>query len=239
MKVQDFKKQIELLKELQSHDSRLAELYFRKTDMPKRLEEFRLGLEQKEEDISSVEEEIKELQLKIKDKEVELNSAEEGIHKFKQQLLQVKTNKEYKALLSEIEGKKADNSCIEDEILKLMSKLDNIVLDFDKEKVELGKLQEEFKREESKVKKEVVLIEKDINLQQSERDKVAQEVDKEILSVYQRLIEGKEGLALVPVVDGACGGCYLSLRPQTINEIKRADNIVTCERCSRIFYLDE
>ncbi len=239
MKVQDFKKQIEFLKELQGYDSKLRDLYFRKDDMPKKLEDFRVGLERKKEDIDRVEEEIKDLQVKIKDKELELQSAEEGIQKFKQQLLQVKTNKEYKALLSEIESKKADNSCIEDDILKLMDSLDDIGRDFNKEKGELKKLEEEFKREEVKVREEIALVERDIQSQKSERDKIAQEVDSEIIVIYERLIKSKDGIAIVPVVDGACGGCYLSLRPQTINEIKRADNIVTCERCSRIFYLDE
>ncbi len=239
MKVQDFKKQIEFLKELQNYDSKLHDLNFRKEDMPKKLQDFRNGLDQKKEDIDKIEEESKDLQVKIKDKELELQAAEEGIQKFKQQLLQIKTNKEYKALLSEIDGKKADNSCIEDEILKLMDSLDEVGTVLNREKGELKKLEEEFQQEENKVKQEIVVVEEDIKSQKAERDKIAQEVDSEILSIYERLIESKECLAVVPVIDGACGGCHLSLRPQTINEIKKADNTVTCERCSRMFYLDE
>ncbi|MDP8216460.1 MAG: C4-type zinc ribbon domain-containing protein [Candidatus Kaelpia imicola] len=239
MKVQDFKKQIEFLKELQGYDSRLRDLSFRKEDMPKKLQDFRLELDQKKEEIDRIEEEIKDLQVKIKDKELELQIAEEGIRKFQQQLLQVKTNKEYKALLGEIEGKKADNSCIEDEILKLMDSMDEIDLRLNREKNEFKKFKEEFQQEEYKVKQDVAVIEQKIQSQKVERGKIAQEVDPEVLSIYERLIESKDGLAIVPVVDGACGGCHLSLRPQTINEIKRASSIVTCERCSRIFYLDE
>ncbi|MDP8253049.1 MAG: C4-type zinc ribbon domain-containing protein [Candidatus Kaelpia aquatica] len=239
MKVEDFKKQIELLKELQGYDLELRDLNFRKEDMPKKLQDFRFGLDQKKEDIDRVEEEVKDLQIKIKDKELELQTAEGGIQKFQQQLLQIKTNKEYKALLSEIEGKKADNSCIEDEILKLMDSMDEIGLSLNKEKDELKKLEGEFQQEEDKVKQDMAVVEQEIKSQKTERGKIAQKVDPETLSIYERLIESKDGLAIVPVIDGACGGCHLSLRPQTINEIKRADGIITCERCSRIFYLDE
>ena len=235
----DYNKYIPLLIELQEFDSKLSKLRRNKKSMPLQLEAIRNRIEEKKQDIQSAEEEIKAVKIEIKGKELELHNAEDGIKKFQQQLLQIKTNKEYKALLVEIGGKKADNSCIEDDILDLMDKLDQKELRLNRGKDSLKEIEKKFQQEEARIKKEMQRVEKAIKEEEVKREKIAVKVDSNVLSVYTRLINNQDGLAIVPVIDGACGGCHLSLRPQTINEIKRAQDLVTCERCSRIFYLNE
>ena len=235
----DYNKYIPLLIELQEFDSKLSKLRRNKKSMPLQLEAIRNRIEEKKQDIQSAEEEIKAVKIEIKEKELELHNAEDGIKKFQQQLLQIKTNKEYKALLVEIGGKKADNSCIEDDILDLMDKLDQKELRLNRGKDSLKEIEKKFQQEEARIKKEMQRVEEAIKEEEVKREKIAVKVDSNVLSVYTRLINNQDGLAIVPVIDGACGGCHLSLRPQTINEIKRAQDLVTCERCSRIFYLNE
>ncbi len=235
----DYNKYIPLLIELQEFDSKLSKLRRNKKSMPLQLEAIRNRIEEKKQDIQSAEEEIKAVKIEIKGKELELHNAEDGIKKFQQQLLQIKTNKEYKALLVEIGGKKADNSCIEDDILDLMDKLDQKELRLNRGKDSLKEIEKKFQQEEARIKKEMQRVEEAIKEEEVKREKIAVKVDSNVLSVYTRLINNQDGLAIVPVIDGACGGCHLSLRPQTINEIKRAQDLVTCERCSRIFYLNE
>ena len=235
----DYDKQIPLLIKLQEFDLELSKLRQDKKSMPLQLEAIRKMIEEKKQDIQSAEDEIKAVKVEIKDKELELHNAEDGIKKFQQQLLQIKTNKEYKALLAEIGGKKADNSCIEDEILDLMDKLDQKELKLNREKGSLKEIEKEFQQEEVKIKKKMQEVEDAIKKEAAKREEIASKIDSEVLSVYTKLINNQDGLAIVPVVDEACGGCHLSLRPQTINEIKRAQILVTCERCSRIFYLNE
>ena len=235
----DYNKYIPLLIELQEFDSKLSKLRRNKKFMPLQLEAIRNRIEEKKQDIQSAEEEIKAVKIEIKGKELELHNAEDGIKKFQQQLLQIKTNKEYKALLVEIGGKKADNSCIEDDILDLMDKLDQKELRLNRGKDSLKEIEKKFQQEEARIKKEMQRVEEAIKEEEVKREKIAVKVDSNVLSVYTRLINNQDGLAIVPVIDGACGGCHLSLRPQTINEIKRAQDLVTCERCSRIFYLNE
>ena len=52
-------------------------------------------------------------------------------------------------------------------------------------------------------------------------------------------LKGKEGLAMVPVRQNACGGCHLNLPPQVINEIQMKTELVFCESCARILYIEE
>ncbi|MDP8233262.1 MAG: C4-type zinc ribbon domain-containing protein [Candidatus Saelkia tenebricola] len=235
----DYITQIPLLIELQKFDLKLLELHSSKEAMPLQLEEWITRLDEKKSDVEALEEDIQAVKVEIKEKELELQVAEENIKKFQQQLMQIKSNKEYKALLHEIAGKKADNSCIEDAILDLMDKLEQSELSVNRENAKSKEIEKEFQQEEIRIKKEMQKVDVAIKEEEIKREAIAVKVDKELLSIYNRLLVNKGGLAIVPVIDGACGGCYLSLRPQAINEIKRADSLVTCERCSRIFYLDE
>ncbi len=61
-------------------------------------------------------------------------------------------------------------------------------------------------------------------------------VDAKLLSQYERILKSREGLALVPVMNGSCGGCHLELPPQAVNEIQMQEKVIICESCARILY---
>jgi hypothetical protein len=235
----NYHQQIPILVKLQEIDSFLAELREKIEKKPQELNEMRLELEEKKKQLGEIEEEIKKIKVEIKEKELELKTGEEEVKRLQGQLMQVKTNKEYKSLLMEIEGKKADNSLIEDNILDLMEEIDKKELELNKERENLKQLEAEYRSEEARIRSEIAEIEKEIQEKEKERQEISSQIDSQLLSIYERLLKNRDGLAIVPVVNDACGGCHLSLRPQIINEIKRKDQLVTCERCSRILYLDE
>ena len=64
-------------------------------------------------------------------------------------------------------------------------------------------------------------------------------IEARLLSQYEKILKSREGLALVPVVNNACGGCHLGLPPQTINEILQHEKLIVCESCARILYWPE
>jgi predicted nucleic acid-binding Zn-ribbon protein len=68
------------------------------------------------------------------------------------------------------------------------------------------------------------------------RKTIVPEVPPEPLAAYERVLEIREGLALVPVVGDACGGCNRRLPPQIVNEALLKAKLVTCESCNRILY---
>jgi len=235
----NYQQQIPILVKLQEIDSFLADLRNEIERKPLELGELKLRLEEKKKQLDVIQEDIKRIKINIKEKELELKSGEEEVKRLQSQLMQVKTNKEYKSLLMEIEGKKADNSLIEDNILDLMEEVDKKELELNKERDNFKHLEAEYSKEEARIKSEIAKIENQIKDKEKEREEVCSHLDTQLLSIYERLLKNRDGLAIVPVVNDACGGCHLSLRPQIINEIKRKDQLVTCERCSRILYLDE
>ena len=63
-------------------------------------------------------------------------------------------------------------------------------------------------------------------------------VERAALSLYERVLAGREGLALVPLVNKSCGGCHMVQPPQVISEARLNAKLVTCDSCNRILYQD-
>ena len=82
-------------------------------------------------------------------------------------------------------------------------------------------------------------IEDKLAVQQDRRKNVTVRLEGRLLAAYERIRKGKNGLAIVPIRKRACGGCFKTLPPQKIQEVRRTDSILTCENCGRILYWDE
>ena len=93
--------------------------------------------------------------------------------------------------------------------------------------------------EKSKLEDEVKEIKAKAEGLKIKRNELAVKVDKNVLSKYERLITGRDGLAIVPIRQGACQGCFRILPPQVMNEVKMNIDIIFCEYCSRILYAEE
>src|SRR3989338_8624390 len=118
--------QINLLIKLQAVDSRLYRLRREREAKPKLIEELEVRRDQEQVAVKNIEEKIKALQLRRKEKEIDLQEKEANVKKLQFQLFQIKTNKEYQTMQHEIEGLKADNSRLEDEILLMMEEADKL-----------------------------------------------------------------------------------------------------------------
>lgn len=231
------KEQIGILIKLQALDIEIFKLKREKEVKPREIEPIQLHINSLNSQLKESEEKLKALQVRQKEKEIDLQTKEADVKKLTLQLYSVKTNKEYAAMQKQIEGFKADNSLLEEEIIKIMDELDKVAADISNRKKELLLEENRFKELSDKVRQEVERL--DLNLAQlySERQRLIPSVEKPILSQYERILHNKDGLALVPVEHGTCQGCYMGLPPQVINEIKMAERLLCCESCTRILYI--
>ncbi len=71
---------------------------------------------------------------------------------------------------------------------------------------------------------------------QTERASIAKEVTPATYTQYERVRKGRKGVAVAEVVDGRCTACYMVLRPQYFQDVKRTETILFCESCQRILY---
>lgn len=225
--------------ELQIVDKQIYKLKAEQKLKPEEIAELREGFKDKGDKLNMCEDQLKAVQLKMKDKEGVLAGKEENVKKYQVQLNQVKTNKEYDALQKEIEGLKADNSLLEEEIIGLLDEIDCAEEDVAREKESLAEKEKELKEEELKVEERMQKIEEELNSLIKERQLVLPRIGPPVLAHYDKVLENREGYALAEVVNDACGGCQMELPPQVINEIRMEERIVSCDVCTRILYVRE
>jgi len=222
--------------ELQQVDLKIAELGERIAAYPARIEALASALRQF---IQAHEERKGRLaanQKQRRDLEGEAQLIREKISKHKDQLYQVKTNEQYKAMLKEIEGEEANLGGGEDRILEKMIEAEELQkqisdaaahLEGEKGRVESETREIEAHRETDLQEREGLLV---------ERKRLDAALSQTVRSTYERLRAGRRGVAVAEARDGFCTGCNISLRPQAYNDVRTNEMLVTCENCSRILY---
>jgi len=228
--------QIKILAELQKIDVQIYGLKKELAEHPTLQKKAEEAFERKKNGLKASEAELKVVQLKQKEKEGDLQSKEEKVKKLQAQLYQLKSNKEYSVMDMEIKGLKADDSLLEEEILKLMDSLESAKSSVAKQKDLLAAEEKKFKEEMDSLKKQADALQASAAELEGKRKVYLPNLEVKLLSQYEKLLKNREGLALVPVKNNSCGGCYLGLPPQTVNEIQMQEKLITCESCARILY---
>jgi uncharacterized protein len=180
-----------------------------------------------------------ELEKKKKTKELDVASKEEAARKHTGQLNELKSNDAYKAMQAEIEKEKAAAGDIETEILQIMDEID-------KSKAEEKVLAAELKNIEDFSKNDLAKLEAELSHAKGRyaeakaaRDAAAEPVPADLMKVFNHIRSRGKPDAVVPVVDGHCGSCQMTLTPAMIAEVTKLKSLATCESCQRILYKPE
>ncbi len=233
------KDQIKKLVELQSYDAEIYNFNVVLKEKPLELEALKNAFESSKIKLKGLEDKLKTVQVERKGKELEMQSKEEAIAKASAQLSTLKTNKEYHAKQSEIESIKADKSLIEEAILRNYDEADAVTALIDKEKSALANAEQVYLSQKKEIENDVKELQEKLAQLDVKRKVIIPEIDKNSLSRYERILEHSEGLAIVPIKSNACGGCYMNIPQQAVNELKMHDHLVYCEMCARIIYLED
>lgn len=178
--------------------------------------------------------------------ELELKTRDAEVNKLRGSLNNAKTNKEYAAVLTQLNTTKADNSKIETQILELMKAIET-------DEEECASIREQIdsqKRvlEETRKKAEASAGEHEGEIAsiQTEWDKVAKDIPAKALETFNRVAETYDGEAVVKVDQqegrsGAysCGGCFMGITAESVNLLMTRDEIIRCPNCTRILILSE
>lgn len=178
--------------------------------------------------------------------EKEAAALDEKISRLREQMNSVKTNKEYSALLVEVNTFKADKAKHEEKALELLTQVDG-----------LKKQVEQVAGQLAEVQKIKELGERDLGARRAEvgeqldevrrrRTAAAANVPGEALSLFEKLSDSTEGEAMAPVqlddprrMEFTCGGCYMSVPPEVVNRLYAAEKLVQCPSCRRILFLED
>jgi uncharacterized protein len=208
--------------------------------VPKRVQEIEATLEELRDRIARGDSVVDELEKDRRKKEKEIEAEKEKVRKFEAKLYEVKTNKEYQALLKEIEAAKDANGKTEEEVLILMEKIDELRKDVETAKKELKKKESEAAVEQKKLDEELHSVDAVVSDLKKTRDTLLAIVDDELKTTFVTLMERRDGVAVVNVRNGVCLGCFMNIPPQLFIEATKNRQMILCPSCNRIFYfIDE
>jgi predicted nucleic acid-binding Zn-ribbon protein len=176
--------------------------------------------------------------------ELELKSRDEQIARLRASLNAAKTNKEYAAVLTQLNTTKADNSKIETQTLELLkdieadgSECEDLQKQIDEQKQELEHTRKEAEQMTAKYQSEIEEI-------QAEWEQVALTIPPEPLEIFKRVAETYDGEALAVIEKQAgrteaytCGGCFMGITTESVNLLMTKDDIIRCPNCTRILVL--
>jgi len=232
------KEQIELLIDLQGKEIAAAQIDAELKKIPAQISEMDAGLAEIESRFEEEKASLESLKKTYRTQEADIQTHQSRIQKRESQLRSVKTNQEYRAILKEIGGIKAEASRIEDNMLQCLD---------DTEAAEKGiaEMSLEYKQEQAQISEKKAELEAYAESQRkardkllAERDEIMQHIHADMLKRYNFVKQQTGGLkVIVAAREGICMGCNMNIPPQLYNELHRGDEMKFCPHCHRMLYV--
>ena len=168
--------------------------------------------------------------------EKELAEVDGRLSHFKDQLMAVKTNKEFHAVQLEIGNGETDKQRHEDQLLEIMIEADEFVAAADAARDSLKTAEAEVAQVRQALEAERDRLQADVERKAEERATLVVDMKPSVLELFESVASHRKGVAVTALQDGRCGACQVRLRPQLQNEVRQNDGLIRCESCQRILY---
>ena len=229
--------QLQTLVELQGFDGRIAALETEAARLPKQIEAIQAALAEAKKTAETIRAKVDATKKDLRAREKDLEVTAGKRTKAETRLYEVKTNKEYSAALLEIEEIKQEKGKTEEEILALMEMQDKLGVEVREAEARFKSREEQARQDEAVVRKKLAVVQQELDVVRAERDSRARELPKGLLGDYDRILKARGGVAVANVSSAAvCGGCRVTIRPQAIQELRVATELMRCESCGRFLY---
>ena len=225
---------------LQKVESKLDAIAILKGELPievRDLEDEIQGLHSRE---TRIEEEINGINEFIEQKKQTITQSQELIKKYEKQSDNVKNNREYEAINKELEMQTLEVKLAERHIKDANEEITDKARALDIVKKNIANKDANLKVKKSELDKIIAETEKEEKEFSALSEKARASVDPRLLSSFDRIRKNfRNGLAVVPVVRDACGGCFNAIPPQRQSEIRQHKKIIVCENCGRVLVEEE
>jgi predicted nucleic acid-binding Zn-ribbon protein len=161
------------------------------------------------------------------------------LSKLRDQLMTVKTNKEYTAMLHEIKMAEDEIRAEEDRVLEIMEKMETLEAELKNGTGDLNKKVAELEAEVRKTESSVPGMEAEMAKLREGQVSMQSLIESELLNRYRRIADARKGLGLAEAKDELCTACHVRIRPQVLADILHTGDIFVCDSCSRILFSRE
>lgn len=228
-----------LLRELQEVDQELAEIAEVRAKHESELKVLDADRERVEQMVAELTAQLDELQHEEAQLQQEQLAEKDQISKVEARLPEIQTQKEYVAVLKEIDMAKKASLETQGKISEKEKEISELQSDLEEKQTELNALSEKSEARQAEVVEVLSGNDAKAAARQSTRDSLAKDLPKQLLRKYQQIFLRRNGLAVARVEDGACLGCNMQLPPQQYNQLHRGTELQSCPHCNRLLFLEK
>ena len=203
---------------------------------PTRLEDLDARIAERTRDVDAAKQRLADQRADRQSLEKELASVQTRLSRFKEQLMEVKTNKEYQAMQTEMAGAETEVRRLEDAILERMLEGDELAAEVAQVEQALAAEQDLVAKERDALEDERRDLERRLGQYGEARAKLAGEVAPQAMALFETVARQRKGVAVVEARNGHCSSCQVRLRPQLFNDIRSNSSLIQCESCQRILF---
>ena len=226
----------DLIIELQRLDTEIHDSALVLEGIPRLVQDIDKKIQAGSKHLADTKEKMSQNQKKRRELETEVKDIKVQIGKYRRQLNEVKTNKEYTALLKEIEESQHKVDTLEESIIAEMLAADDVEEEIKAALHRQGLDEENLKKEKTVLDEKMKETEAKFAALNKEREALLPRIPREQMMLYEAIYQKKGGTALSPVTGDFCAMCHMRVRPQMLNEIRDKVKVILCENCGRILY---
>jgi hypothetical protein len=232
--------QLQTLIDLQGFDGKIAGLESEAARLPRQIESLQTALAEAKKAVETIKTKVDSTRKDLRTKEKDLEVANVKRQKLEAKLYEVKTNKEYSAVLLEIEEAKQEKAKTEEDILGLMEMQERLAVDIKDTEQRFKTREDQARQDEAAVRKKLAAVEQELSIVRVQRASRAKELPAGVLASYDRILKARGGVAVAAIsAAGVCGGCRVGIRPQALQELRAGTVLMLCESCGRYLYWQE
>ena len=222
---------------LQNADTNIRTLQAEIENIPERRAEIEKEFDQRAFEIRGLEERRDSAGRERTRLETEIFEQKQRAERADRNLMAAKKPDEYTAAIREADAARKQISAFETQVLEQMEASDQAEKDLAERAPEVEKLRAEMEASFKSFDAQVKAQQHQLKEARAERERLTKELPKNWSSLYNRISARiRDGVAVAEARNGACTACYMALRPQIMADVRRADQVITCDNCNRILY---
>jgi uncharacterized protein len=223
---------------LQECDSQLVKLSAKKTRLPEKIRKMEESFLVFKENTEQNKKKLAQIRAQRAEYEADIKKTNDSVIKTRERLLEVKNNKEYQAMLKEIETAEKTKGDIETKIIVLMEDMEKIVVLVKQDDETLQQATVKYAEEKKAIEDELNAVDTDSAIWMEKKSALQKLLPEALLSQYEKIKKRNNGIGVISVWKAVCSGCHMNIPPQLYNELQRSNNLLNCPNCSRIMYFD-
>jgi predicted nucleic acid-binding Zn-ribbon protein len=228
---------LERLIQLQHLEATIADAKSAIAQHPQKLIALDARLDEAKRAVESMKEQLKQNHDRRRELEKDVALYQGRLTKFKDQLMAVKTNREYQAMQHEIATAQSDLGSVEEKVLERMLEADELTAAAKRAETTLATQSKEIELERKALQQELMAKETALKESTEARAALVKALEPRLMALFEHVAKARKGVAVCSATrDGLCSLCHVRLRPSIFQQIRHNDSIVQCESCQRVLY---